>query len=166
MRVLLQMDRPGGDSGEMLGGNPWASPAGVAAWKSAAADPVFNACQDSVVDAVYYGLGMQHAAEKKLTTALTKAALWDAQIMHGEADKKFGVPVIMAMADTAAGPLSDPPTPADESKWLGSFLTPRAQIMNTRAEWRPNIYRVATYQKLRPARNWTLASCLQTGHVF
>ena len=48
------------------------------AWKAAAADPLFRACQDAVVDAVYYGAAMQHVAAKRFTTGLTKAVFYDA----------------------------------------------------------------------------------------
>jgi Glycosyl hydrolase family 46 len=137
----------------------------VAAWGVAANDPVFNGCQDNVVDAVYYGIALQHADDKKLTTALTKVALWDAEIMHGESDPKISVSTLMAMADSASGPLSSPPTMSDESRWLQNFLTARARMMDLYDEWRGNNYRVATYEKLRRAGNFTLAGCIQTGDV-
>ena len=34
-----------------------------------------------------------------------------------------------------------------------------------RDEWRPNIYRVATYEKLRRAGNMAFTGCAQTGDV-
>ena len=40
---------------------------------------------------------------------------------------------------------------------------PRAQAMFDNASWRPNMYRVANYEKLRQADNLDLAGCIQTG---
>jgi chitosanase len=133
-------------------------------WGTAAADPLFRGCQDGVVDAVYYGVAMQHAAAKGFTTALTKAAFYDAQINMGDDDPGFGMRAMIAMADAKTGPLANPPTRDDESKWLGNFLRIRAQIMFNDAEtWRGNMYRVANYEKLRVAGNFDLTGCIQTG---
>lgn len=135
-----------------------------AAWSGAGSDPVFRACQDSAVDAVYYGAALQKAHDKKFKKALTIVSLWDAQIMHGEADPKFGTVVMMGMADKMVM-LSDPPTEVEESNWLAAFHKVRAQIMTTRGEWRGNIYRVATYEQLRRAGNMDFKGCVQTGNA-
>src|SRR5262249_39654213 len=60
-------------------------------WPAAAQDPRFTRCQDGVSDAVYYGVSERHVHEKGFTTALTKAALYDAQLNQGEADARFGM---------------------------------------------------------------------------
>ncbi len=131
-------------------------------WGTAAGDAVFRACQDYVVDAVYYGVAMKHVASKKFTTALTRAALYDAQINQGETDPKFGVVKMMSMADAQAGALGNPPTIADEDKWLAAFLYVRATIMKNDSTWRTNTYRCANYEKLRLAKNWDLGACILT----
>jgi chitosanase len=131
-------------------------------WGTAASDPVFKSCQDYVVDAVYYGVAMKHVASKKFTTALTKAALYDAQINMGETDPKFGVVKMMSLADAQAGALANPPTMADESKWLGAFLQIRANIMRNDPTWKTNTYRCANYEKLRLAGNFDLSACILT----
>jgi len=134
-----------------------------AAWKStSAADPAFNACQDSVVNAVYYGTALRHAAEHQFSTALTKAAFYDAQINQGEADPRFGMIYMIAQADKLTGPLGAPPTLDDESKWLKNFLVVRDGIMKQYPEWAGNRYRVSTYEKLRAAGNWDLSACIVT----
>jgi hypothetical protein len=135
-----------------------------AAWKAAGTDPAFRACQDAAVDAVYYGAALQHAAERKLTTALTKVSLWDAQIMHGEADAAFGMRKQLAMAD-AMVKLSAAPTREEEAKWLGAFHTVRSKIMTMYDEWRSNIYRVAMYEKLLRAGNLDFMGCVNTAGV-
>jgi chitosanase len=136
----------------------------VAAWAAAADDPAFRACQDAVVDSVYYGIAMQHAAEKGFTAALTKAAIYDAQINMGDDNPRYGVRAIIARADAATGPLGPAPSREDESRWLGHFLRARAQIMYEDVKtWRSNMYRVANYEKLRRTGNLELVGCIKTG---
>jgi hypothetical protein len=139
-------------------------------WEKAAADPVFRTCQDKIVEAVYYAPAVNHAAKKKFKTALTVAAFYDAQINMGESDPGFGMQAMIAMTDKKVGPLADPPSLDDESKWLGAFLRIRAQIMyddpssdGRHDVWRPNMYRCANYEKLRLAKNFDLHGCIVTG---
>jgi chitosanase len=136
----------------------------VAAWSTAASDPAFRQCQDAVVDAVYYGAAMQHVARKGFTSALTKAAIYDAQINMGDDHPDYGVRAMIAKADQLSGPIAQSPTRTDESRWLGNFLRVRAQIMADDAKtWRSNMYRVANYEKLRRAGNLDLNGCIKTG---
>ncbi|HEX3695484.1 MAG TPA: chitosanase [Polyangia bacterium] len=134
------------------------------AWMSSGNDAIFRSCQDSAVDAIYYGAALKKATDKKFTKALTTVSLWDGQIMHGESDPNFGMLAMMAKADTMVT-LSDPPTAQQESDWLGAFHKIRAQVMTTRDEWVGNIYRVATYEQLRKAGNMDFTGCVQTGGV-
>jgi chitosanase len=120
--------------------------------------------KDSAVDAVYYGAALQKAHDKKFKKALTIVSLWDARIMHGASDQKFGTVVMMGMADKMVT-LSYPPTDMEESNWLAAFHKVRAMIMTTRGEWRGNIYRVATYEQLRRAGNMDFKGCVQTGNA-
>jgi hypothetical protein len=131
------------------------------AWKGLANDAAFKTCQDSVIDAVYYGAALKKMLDRKMSKALTLVSLWDAQIMHGETDPGFGTAVMMAMADKVVK-LSESPTLEEESNWLGAFHKIRAQIMTTRGEWKSNIYRVATYEK---ANNMDFKGCVMTGGV-
>jgi chitosanase len=134
----------------------------TAAWKSSGNDPVFRGCQDSAVDAIYYGPAYSKAAEKHFKSPLTMVSLWDAQIMHGESDPTFGVRKLMANAD-AMVKVSAEPTPEEENNWLGAFHYARAKIMTTRGEWRGNIYRVAVYEKLRRDGNMAFKGCVDSG---
>jgi chitosanase len=134
------------------------------AWKASGTDPVFMSCQDSVVDAVYYGPALKKANAKGFKSALTTVSLWDAQIMHGESDPSFGTVAMIAMADKVVT-LSNPPTAMEESTWLGAFHKIRAQIMTMHKEWKGNIYRVATYEQLRVAGNMDFTGCVKTGSV-
>jgi chitosanase len=136
----------------------------VANWTASGSDPAFRGCQDTVVDAVYYGTAMQHAARKGFTTALTKAAFYDAQINMGDENPLYGMRAMITRADRLTGPLDTPPTRDQEQRWLGNFLRVRAQIMyRDPKNWRTNMYRVATYEKLRRSGNLDLAGCIKTG---
>jgi chitosanase len=136
----------------------------VADWSASAADPAFQSCQDGVVDAVYYGIAMQHAARKGFTTALTKAAFYDSQINMGDDNPTYGMKAMIARADKLAGPLGTPPTREQEHQWLGHFLRVRADVMfDDPQTWRTNMYRVANYEKLRKAGNLDLSGCIKTG---
>jgi hypothetical protein len=133
-------------------------------WRAAAADPAFNACQDGVADALYYGLAMQHAAQKGFKSALTRAAFYDAQWRMGDTSPTFGMKAMIAKADTLTGPIANPPNRVDEDIWLGNFLRVWAQSMYEASQiWRNNMFRVANYEKLRKAGNFDLTGCLSTG---
>lgn len=135
-------------------------------WKTSAQDAVFRKCQDDISEAVYYAPAIKHATDKGFTTALTKAALYDAQINQGEADPKTGVKAMMAKADAMAGMLSSPPTRDQESAWLGAFLKIRAQVMyDDAATWRGDMFRTAEYEKLRKDGNFDLTGCINIGTV-
>jgi hypothetical protein len=151
----------GGDFEKAASGNTSTLGGYCAAWGAAGSDPVFRACQDAAVDSIYYGAALQHAGERNLTSALTKISLWDAQIMHGEADAVFGLRKQLAMTD-AMVKLSPMPTREEESKWLGAFHSIRAHIMDNYDEWKNNNYRVALYEKLRLAGNLDVTGCVDT----
>jgi chitosanase len=138
-------------------------PGWIAAWKASAKDPIFNKCQDAAVDAIYYGPALQKAAEKGFKAPLTINSLWDAQIMHGETGT-IGVRALMATADSKVK-LSKPPTDKEESDWLGAFHEARARIMNTRGEWKGNMYRVAVMERARRAGNMAFKGCINTGGI-
>jgi chitosanase len=149
-------------NGDTTGLGNWTS-----AWKSAAAnDPAFDKCQDYVQDAIYYGVGARHATERGFTTALTKASFYDAEIEQGEADPRFGVAAwLIPQADQMTGPLSNPPTLADEAKWEANFLTARYNIMKstqwpeTRV-WNGNTGRVTVLQNMLMSGNTDMSQCI------
>jgi chitosanase len=167
MPALNMINDAFADSGGMT---PQASTAGLtnwtSIWKSSAMDPVFDSCQDYAQDAIYYGVGVRHAVEKGFTTALTKASFYDAEIEQGEADPRFGVAAyLIPKADQMTGPLSNPPTLADEAKWEANFLQARYDIMKstmwpeTRV-WNGNTGRVVTFQNMLQAGNYDLSQCI------
>jgi chitosanase len=102
----------------------------AADWASSATDAktaaAFNACQDAIVDALYVKPALAIAAKWGLTSALTKAALYDATINHGE----DGAADFAALANTDTGnsaqkPATAPLSATAESTWLQAFLARR-----------------------------------------
>ncbi|SEU37946.1 chitosanase [Stigmatella erecta] len=109
-----------------------------------------------------YEAAMREAQAWGLATALSKAALYDAFIQHGEQ----GVRNMLQRTHASLG-LSGQASPAvglqgtSEDAWLKSFLEQRRDTLAADAEGRYAIDRVATYEKQRRRGNWELASAVQ-----
>lgn len=122
----------------------------------------FKSCQDQVSDAFYYTPAMNEAAKWGLTRALSKAALYDAYINHGES----GIESLIRSTNTALGN-SGQVAPAigyngiTESAWLQKFLEKRRDVLAANSTWLQAIDRVAAYEKLRRRGNWDLATAFR-----
>jgi chitosanase len=125
--------------------------------------PAFRACQDRIVDKLYFAPAIATAKRWGLTSALTKAALYDAEIVHGdhpvqrmieEANRGTKVP-----ASDAAPP---PVNRAEESAWLGRFLERRLNVLKGDSTWVESIDRAALYEKLRREGNFDLSAPIIT----
>ena len=171
MPAFIKINDAFADSGGLT---PQASTRGLTAtpdgqawapWKASVSDPLFISCQDYVNDAIYFGVGLHHAAAKGFTTGLTKASFYDAEIEQGEADPRFGVAAwLIPQADKMTGPLSNPPTLADEMKWETNFLAARYAIMMSTmwpetTVWNGNTDRVVVFQDMVKARNYDMSAC-------
>ena len=138
----------------------------AADWGSSAADPstaaAFNACQDQITSQLYFKPSLEVAKRWGLTTALTKAALYDAEINHGP----IGVDALAAKANADTGNAQQAPRAplriADESAWLRSFLGHRAATLSADKTWTEAVDRAAEYEKMRRAGNWELAADIVT----
>jgi chitosanase len=110
------------------------------AWRAAAADPAFRRIQDDVVDKEYYAPAMARADSIGAMLPLTRAALYEAVIMHGDGDDPDSLKAIMDRATRAAG--GTPREGVSEPVWLSHFLRFRKQDLHyandpaTRQEWR------------------------------
>ncbi|PTL80827.1 chitosanase [Vitiosangium sp. GDMCC 1.1324] len=119
----------------------------------------FKSCQDQVSDRLYYTPAMNEAAKWGLVTALSKAALYDAYINHGE----DGAKVFIKAANNALGN-SGQVAPAigyngiTESAFLQKFLEKRRDTLASDSTWVDAVDRVATYEKLRRKGNWDLGT--------
>ena len=122
----------------------------------------FKTCQDQVNDKLYYTPAMNEAAKWGLTRALSKAALYDAYINHGES----GVRSLIRSANTALGN-SGQVAPVigyngiTESAWLQKFLEKRRDVLAADSTWIEAVDRVAAYEKLRRRGNWDLATAFR-----
>jgi Glycosyl hydrolase family 46/Right handed beta helix region len=152
---LRQLDRLGSSATTGLSGFP-------RAWQDSAADPIFRAVQDEVVDETYYWPAVAHWNELGLHTALSLAAIYDAEIQHGDGDDPDGVPALLTR--TAAWLGGTPATTGvTESAWLNQFLVVRrndlAHSYNvaTRAQWAQSVGRVDVFKDIVAAGNYDLA---------
>lgn len=114
-------------------------PAFVAAWKSAAADPVFQKTQEDERDRMYFEPAVAVAVADGLR-ALGQFAYYDAAVMHGQ----NGLRQIRAAARRVV------PAPAqggDELSYLSAFLDARVAEMRTEAA-HEDVTRVETAQRV------------------
>lgn len=115
------------------------------AWKTAAKDAKFRAVQDEVSDRLYFQPAMQHAKVLGATLNLTKVALYEAIIQHGDGDDPDSLGAILQRATLRAG--GTPATKVPEKSWLKAFLDERrADLLNpydpdTTQEWGESVGR-------------------------
>jgi chitosanase len=114
-------------------------PAFVAAWRAAAADPVFQRTQEDSRDKMYFGPSITMARTDGLR-ALGQFAYYDAAVMHG----LNGLRSIRADAMRVAKP---PLRGGDEITWLIAFLDAREREMRTE-EAHSDTTRVDTAQRV------------------
>jgi chitosanase len=140
---LVELAEQVSDSTEGLEGLPQA-------WMQAATDPRFRAVQDAVVDELYYRPTVEHWQQLGLITALSLAALYDADIQHGDGDDPDGLSAMLERTRARVG--GTPATGVSETTWLSAFLDVRLATLSfafnpeTRAAWamatdRPEVYR-------------------------
>jgi chitosanase len=114
-------------------------PAFVAAWRAAAADPVFRRTQEDSRDKMYFGPSVRMARTDGLR-ALGQFAYYDAAVMHG----LNGLRSIRADAMRVA---KTPLRGGDEITWLVAFLDAREREMRTEEAHRDTT-RVDTAQRV------------------
>ncbi|WP_338870062.1 chitosanase [Myxococcus stipitatus] len=118
----------------------------------------FKACQDEVSDKLYYTPAMNEANKWGAKQALSKMALYDANINHGES----GLKSLIRATNNALGN-SGQVAPAvgyngiTESAWLQKFLEKRRDVLAADSTWLQAIDRVAAYEKQRRKGNWDLS---------
>ncbi|WP_224245317.1 chitosanase [Hyalangium gracile] len=107
----------------------------------------FKSCQDRIVDQRYYTPSINLAKRWGLTKALSKAALFDAYINHGES----GIVALISATNSALGN-SAQVAPAvgynclTESSWLRRFLEKRRDVLKNDSTWVESVDRVARAQ--------------------
>jgi chitosanase len=114
-------------------------PGFAAAWKKAAADPVFQKVQEDARDKLYLQPALRLAHQDGLR-ALGQFAYYDAAVMHGQS----GLHQVRARAMRVAKP---PAQDGDELAYLNAFLDARVAEMRTE-EAHSDTTRVDTAQRL------------------
>ncbi|HEY8079082.1 MAG TPA: chitosanase [Labilithrix sp.] len=127
-------------------------------WTASAADDGFRACQDQVVSQLYFEPALAQAKSQGLTTALTKAELYDAEINHGD----DGVADLVKQATADVGAVAGTRTIDQESAWLQAFLARRLAVLKADPTWAQAVDRIATYEAARRAKNFDLSQKLET----
>lgn len=105
----------------------------------------FRACQDQIVDELYYTPAMDAAAAAGLTTALAKAALYDMWINQGD-------DTLVTQTNEALGAGTH-----TEDEWLQKFLELRRDLLWGDSTWMDAVDRVAGYEKQRRLGNFDLS---------
>ena len=119
----------------------------------------FRACQDQIVDLLYYTPAMDAAAKWGLVTPLTKAALYDMWINQG--DGALITKANMLVGDTAQVAPVVGYNGVTEDQWLQKFLEARRDLMWADATWKSAVDRVAGYEKQRRRANWNLSTAIR-----
>ena len=94
-----------------------------AAWKAAAADPVFQKTQEDERDRLYFDPAVALARADGLR-ALGQFAYYDAAVMHG-------MDGLRGIRSAALVPATTPKQGGDETVWLGAFLDARVREMKS-----------------------------------
>jgi len=110
-----------------------------AAWKAAAADPMFARTQEDERDRMYFDPAVALASADRVR-ALGQFAYYDAAVMHGQS----GLRAIRADAMRKA---RTPKQGGDETVWLTAFLNARVKEMRTEAA-HSDVTRVETAQRV------------------
>lgn len=117
-------------------------------WSKSEGD-AFRACQDEVVNTVYFEPAIAEAKKHGMTSALTIAELYDASINHGIDEVQALIAKI-------------PATKTTEPEWLHEFLVLRLKKLQADPTWAEAVDRIATYEKLLRAGNLDLSAEIVT----
>jgi chitosanase len=132
----------------------------IEAWGAAAEDPLFLRAQDEVHDELYYNPASGYADEVGLEMPLSRAAIYDAILMHGDGDDPDGLWAMMDRASEEVG--GYPSDGVDEAEWLRAFLMVRHAVLehatdpDTREEWAEAADRAMVWLALLDAGNFDL----------
>jgi hypothetical protein len=131
------------------------------AWQSAAADARFRAAQDAVVDELYLRPALQHAAAIGAQRHLTRVALYEAAMQHGDGDTPDSLRAIIDRATAQVG--GTPAGGVDEATWLRAFMAQRrATLLDpgneaTRDAWQASVPRADVMLQILDAGNLDFA---------
>lgn len=139
----------------------------TADWKATANSPTigpaFNACQDERVDLTYWAPTLPIMTKWGLSTALARASIYDAMVVHGEANVNNLAKQANSDTGNGAQKAATAALPQTaESDWLKAFHIRRVALLNSSAAWRPAIARGANYEQQRRDGNFSLTAKIVT----
>jgi chitosanase len=120
-----------------------------ASYNTATTQADFKKCQDQINDLLYYTPAMQSATSVGLTTALSKAAIYDMFINQG--DDTLVKQTNTALKITKIG------NGVTEDMWLQKFIELRRDVLAGDSTWADSVDRVAGYEKARRRGNFDLS---------
>jgi chitosanase len=132
----------------------------AASYNSTTTRADFKACQDQVSDQLYLNPALNEARKWGLTSALSKAAFYDAYINHGSL-KQFITAANNALGNSGQVAPAVGTNGITESAFLQKFLEKRRDVLFNDATWRDAVDRVATYEKLRRKGNWDFSTAVR-----
>jgi len=167
--ALLALQKKQQDTGMIQGSTATIDAIGnyPADWKTtatnAATAPAFNKCQDELVDSIYWAPTLPVMKKWGLTSALARASIYDAYVVHGESN----VSDLAAQTNDDVGnsmqkPATAPLTEAQESTWLEAFHLRRVALLNSSGAWRSAIARGANYERIRRDANFDFSKPIVT----
>ncbi|MEA2412195.1 MAG: chitosanase [Thermoleophilaceae bacterium] len=133
------------------------------AWRDTCRDPRQRRVQDAVVDRDYYKPAIRHWKALGLRRPLSLAAIYDAEIQHGDGEDPDGVPAMLKRAAMRAhgSPRSEG---VPEPRFLRAFIHARRATLahahdpTTRAAWAAVVERADVWRQLIDTGQWSLSS--------
>jgi chitosanase len=132
-----------------------------AAWRRAAADPVFRRTQLAVGHDRYLTPAVAMAKRQGITTALGVENLFDTALQSGPSESDCaGMPQTVRRTNNAVG--GSPATGVGERRWLAAYNEIRTHQLKSpcvpgrEADWPESVDRVAALNELARAGNWNL----------
>ncbi len=132
----------------------------MTAWQNAAQDPMFRSIQDRNMNQMYYLPAMVHATAQGLQFALSRSALYDTIIQHGNGNDPDSLSVLLRETQERMG--GTPRTGVDEKAWLTAFLQirrthlSRSHDRSTRKAWAETVTRVDVWSAIANSGNYNL----------
>jgi virginiamycin B lyase len=133
------------------------------AWRDTCKDPRQRRIQDAVVDELYYDPALKHWRKLGLRRPLSLAAIYDAEIQHGDGEDPDGVPAMLKRATTRAHG-TPKRSGISERRFLLAFIHVRRATLahahdpSTRAAWAQTVERADVWRQLVETGQWSLAS--------
>jgi chitosanase len=132
------------------------------AWADTCHDSRQRRIQDGVVDKEYYNPAVTHWRKLGLHRPLSLAAIYDAEIQHGDGGDPDGVPAMLKRAARRAH--GTPRQAVSEARFLRAFIRERRATLahahdpSTRAAWAQTVHRADAWRYLLNTGQWQLRS--------